>query len=81
MTYKKKIPPKMSKSRKLQVEVGITIESLSKIDELNMIFTARVTLEIRWKDIRLFFNDLKDGRNSLDRQVQPYFHYIHYFLM
>ena len=66
MTYKKKIPPKLSETQKLNVEASITVESLSKINELNMMFTSRVTLNIVWKDIRLYYNDLKDGFNILD---------------
>ena len=66
MTYKKKIPPKLSETQKLNVETSITVESLSKINELNMMFTSRVTLNVVWKDIRLYYNDLKDGFNILD---------------
>ena len=65
-TYKKKIPPKVDEAEKLKVQVNITIESLSKINELDMIFTARVLLQIQWKDGRLYFNDLNDGVDILD---------------
>ena len=66
LTYKKKIPPKLSENQKLKVSIGITLESLSQINELNMMFRSRVTLQASWKDVRLYFNDLKEGFNILD---------------
>ena len=32
-----------------------------------MTFTSRITLQVRWKDIRLYYDDLKDGMNILDQ--------------
>ena len=66
LTYKKKITPKISEKEKLKVEVNITIESLSKINELDMMFTSRITIKVRWKDVRLYYNDLKEDMNILD---------------
>ena len=65
LTYKKKISPKPSTTAKLKVLVNITVESFSKISELDMKFTSRITLQVRWRDLRLYFNDLQDGLNLL----------------
>ena len=65
LTYKKKISPKLSKTIKLKVDVNITVESFSRINELDMMFTSRIALQLRWRDIRLYFNDLQEGWNLL----------------
>ena len=65
LTYKKKISPKLSKTIKLKVDVNITVESFSRINELDMMFTSRIALQLRRRDIRLYFNDLQEGWNLL----------------
>ena len=57
-SYRRQIPPKESKHKRTKIEVNLDIKFIKNIDELNMKFSSRVEVKIRWKDIRLFFKNL-----------------------
>ena len=63
--YRKNVPAKLSIESKTPVEIRIDIESMRGVNELDMLFTARLRLEIRWRDERLFYRNLIDGYNTL----------------
>ena len=42
------------------------IKEIERIDELNMKFSARASIEIRWRDARLYYNDLLERGSTLD---------------
>ena len=65
-SYYTHIPPQEGTNQRTKVEVGINIHSLSKIDQLEMQFTASIAVIIKWRDSRLFFSDLLDGKTKID---------------
>ena len=54
-SYYTHIPPQEGTNERTKIGVGITIFSLSKIDQLEMKFTASIAVIIKWRDSRLFF--------------------------
>ena len=65
-SYYPDIPPQEGINERTKIEVGIIIFSLSKIDQLEMQFTASIAVTMKWRDSRIFFSDLLDGKNKID---------------
>ena len=64
-SYRKTFPP-FQGSHKTEVNLGLKIHAISKIDELANTFKADVNIELRWIDHRITFNNLAKYGNILD---------------
>ena len=64
-SYRKTFPPFLG-SQKTEVNLGLEIHAISKIDELANTFKADVNIELRWIDHRITFNNLAKYGNILD---------------
>ena len=68
-SYRKLIAPKENNGKRTKVEINLNIEDIKNIDELNMKFSSRVTITIKWKDVRLFFKNLGGQDNLAEEEV------------
>ena len=64
--YKKTYPPFL-RSHKTDVRLGLKINEISKIDELAHTFKADLSIELKWIDHRITFNNLEKHGNFLNR--------------
>ena len=46
------------------------IYSITNIDEMKMTFNAEVLMELKWRDLRLWYVDLKESENYLAKEWQ-----------
>ena len=63
-TYESIHPP-IQKER-VQVTVGMNLESIYHIDEMNMKFNSKLEISMTWKDSRITFYDLMNHGNFLN---------------
>ena len=64
--YKKTYPPFL-RSHKTIIRLGLKINEISKIDELAHTFKADLSIELKWIDHRITFNNLEKNGNFLNR--------------
>ena len=65
--YKKHIPP-FTKDEKASVQVGFRIESIGKIDEVEMTFDCKFLLNLKWYDFRLEYMHIYGYHRMLSRE-------------
>ena len=56
--YNKRFPH-IDKENRLNISVDMEIKSIKKVDEMEMSFTAEISIILKWKDPRLTFRNLK----------------------
>ena len=66
--YRRNDPPIQSQYDQVEVEVDLTLISIHEIREMEMKFTCKLELEVKWKDWRITFNHLKARGNVLSSQ-------------
>ena len=59
--YRKAFPP-FTGSNKTKINIRIVMDSIVSIDELAMTFTSEVALILRWRDERVTFINLGEGK-------------------
>ena len=64
--YRKTFPPIIGSS-KTNINIRIHISSIGDIDELAMTFRAVVTIYLRWRDHRITFRNLHQGKKVLSK--------------
>ena len=62
--------PHLSHSRKTDIKISMSINSITKIDELSETFNAECKLWINWIDERIVFKNLAENGNFLDKDWQ-----------
>ena len=62
--------PYLSRSKKTDVKISMSINSLTKIDELSETFNAECKLWINWIDQRIVFKNLAKNGNVLSKAWQ-----------
>ena len=68
-SYRKGLPP-ISLSGKTSIAVSVTVDSVTKIDELEMTFKARLQIYLQWRDERITFKNLAAYGNVLSMEKQ-----------
>ena len=70
-------PPPQNKSSKVEVMIGITIQSLDSFEIIESRFKVEFEVNLRWYDSRLSFNNLREdkGTNSMgpDEKISIWF--------
>ena len=66
--YRRSDPPLQSQYDKVNVEVDLTLLSVNEINEMEMKFTCKLELTVKWKDWRITFNHLKAEDNVLSHE-------------
>ena len=64
--YRKTFPP-FTGSNKTNINIKIYIYSIEDIDELLMTFTSEVRISVRWRDQRIIFRNLAQGKKVLSK--------------
>ena len=64
--YRKSFPPFL-RSQKTEIRLGLEIDGISQIDELENTFQGKVNIELIWIDHRIIFNNLAKKGNFLNR--------------
>ena len=67
--YRKAFPP-FSGSNKTIINIRFSIYDISHIDELGMTFTSEVGIFLKWRDERIIFSNLAQGKNLLSKKWQ-----------
>ena len=67
--YRKAFPP-FTGSNKTIINIRISIDDISHIDELAMTFTSEVGIFLRWRDERITFSNLAQSKNLLSKKWQ-----------
>ena len=68
-SYRKRLPP-ISLSEKTSITVSVIVDSVTKVDELEMTFKARLKIYLQWRDERITFKNLAAGGNVLSIKKQ-----------
>ena len=68
-SYKKLYPPSSEKN-KTNIIISMEIYSITNINEMMMNFNAELLIELKWRDSRLWYKDLKESENYLDKSLQ-----------
>ena len=68
-SYRKRLPP-ISLAGKTPITVSVIVDSVTKIDELEMTFKARLKIYLQWRDERLTFKNLASDGNVLSMEKQ-----------
>ena len=64
--YRKTFSPFL-RSQKTEVRLRMDIKAISKIDELDNTFRGKVSIEMKWNDHRIVFNNLAKNGNFLNK--------------
>jgi hypothetical protein len=67
--YRKAFPP-FTGSNKTIINIRFHMYDISHIDELAMTFTSEVGIFLKWRDERIIFSNLAQGKNLLSKKWQ-----------
>ena len=67
-SYSTQTPPRENYVHQTKVEVNLIILWIRNINELEMSFSCRVIVIIKWKDVRLSYNNLLNGYTTLNKE-------------